>query len=75
MCVYMHFIEQKVYGFITIVTVPPAMVPDGPDGMKDQPLKEVERVRSFFPETWLWLNTSVGSVDFHSMCLLRFIEL
>ena len=60
---------------ITAVTIPPALVPDGPDGMKDQPLKEVERVRSFFPETWLWLNTSVGSVDFRSMCLLRFIEL
>ena len=24
------------------------------------PLKEVERVRSDFPETWLWTNASVG---------------
>ena len=26
----------------------------------NSPLKEVERVRSQFPETWLWTNTSVG---------------
>ncbi|XP_025086891.1 CD109 antigen-like [Pomacea canaliculata] len=25
-----------------------------------QPLKEVERVRNLFPETWLWLNQTVG---------------
>lgn len=25
-----------------------------------QPLKEVGRVRSFFPETWLWTNTTIG---------------
>ena len=33
---------------------------DNVDELKDQPLKEVDRVRNFFPETWLWLNTSVG---------------
>ena len=27
---------------------------------QDQPLKEVERVRSDFPETWLWENATVG---------------
>ena len=27
---------------------------------QDQPLKEVERVRSEFPETWLWRNFTVG---------------
>ncbi|XP_071088566.1 CD109 antigen-like [Haliotis cracherodii] len=26
-----------------------------------QPLKQVERVRKFFPETWLWTNTTIGS--------------
>ena len=26
------------------------------------PLKKVERVRSVFPETWLWTNSTVGFV-------------
>jgi hypothetical protein len=25
-----------------------------------QPLKEVDRVRALFPETWLWTNVSIG---------------
>jgi len=29
-------------------------------GGSGQPLQEVERVRSVFPETWLWSNASVG---------------
>ncbi|KAK7463204.1 hypothetical protein BaRGS_00038213 [Batillaria attramentaria] len=35
-----------------------------PNGMASGdrgPLKEVERVRNLFPETWLWLNTTVGA--------------
>ena len=31
----------------------------GPNGESEQ-LKEVDRVRSLFPETWLWMNTSIG---------------
>ena len=31
-----------------------------PDGGQSQSLKEVERVRSEFPETWLWENATVG---------------
>ncbi|XP_025086885.1 CD109 antigen-like [Pomacea canaliculata] len=30
------------------------------DALKNQPLQEVERVRNLFPETWLWLNQTVG---------------
>ena len=29
-------------------------------GGPNQPLQEVERVRSDFPETWLWSNATVG---------------
>ena len=31
-----------------------------PDGGQSQPLTEVDRVRSDFPETWLWSNATVG---------------
>jgi hypothetical protein len=37
---------------------PPEMnMVNGPGG--SQPLQEVERVRSVFPETWMWQNLTV----------------
>ena len=36
--------------------VQPVPVPQTPK----QPLKEASRVRSVFPETWLWSNATIG---------------
>ncbi|XP_046553016.1 CD109 antigen-like [Haliotis rubra] len=58
-------------GFLNGMPIPtalPAMhhmtsVNPKPSGVinPQQPLKEVGRVRNFFPETWLWTNTTIGS--------------
>ncbi|KAK7096877.1 hypothetical protein V1264_003921 [Littorina saxatilis] len=41
--------------------MPTTPVPNSVDELKDKPLKEVNRVRNMFPETWLWVNTTVGA--------------
>ena len=33
------------------------------------PLKDVERVRSVFPETWLWSNATLGFVNAYDPCI------
>lgn len=50
--------EQALHG-LSGAMPPGGMGESAKDGQ--QPLKEVERVRNLFPETWLWLNTTVGA--------------
>jgi CD109 antigen len=42
-------------------TMQPTMAPEPTSGHSSDGLAEVERVRQFFPETWLWLNTATSA--------------
>jgi CD109 antigen len=44
----------------TVTTTPTATVPSGSEDQTSN-LAEVERVRQFFPETWLWEDITVGA--------------
>lgn len=56
---YMQIVMLYLKGFLPGATIPPLLM------MMSTPLpnfqlKEVGRVRSVFPETWLWTNRSTG---------------
>jgi CD109 antigen len=42
-------------------TMQPTMAPEPTDGQSSDGLADVDRVRQFFPETWLWLNTATSA--------------
>ena len=41
--------------------LPPQAVPSAPNAPGDEGLVEVERVRQYFPETWLWEHLETGA--------------
>lgn len=46
-----------------VAPAPGGAIPKGQaGGVSNGGLKKVDRVRSVFPETWLWCNSSVGFV-------------
>ncbi|PVD35131.1 hypothetical protein C0Q70_06412 [Pomacea canaliculata] len=54
--------QRNIAGTIQVTTVTGDRFSGGAvNDLKNQPLQEVERVRNLFPETWLWLNQTVGS--------------
>nr|ADA77513.1 thioester-containing protein-B [Azumapecten farreri] len=66
--VYHHVEPHIYYPYFTDAVAPmalPGMVPNGHIAPIPLPsnnaLKEVETIRSNFPETWLWLNRTVGA--------------